>query len=311
MRAISDIIRLFEMRRGEPLALATLVRARGSSYRRPGAWMAIAPDGQCAGSLSGGCLEEEVARHAHTVMGNGVPKLLEFDTRLRFGCHGAIEVFVEPVRDLFLSELAREFHGRRSCVVATVFETGQNDRGSRLIQSGDDYFASGAFVQTIDPPIQLIIVGDGPDSAALRGFSEVLGWSVMDVANASELTGPFDEWTAAVVKTHNFGRDFAALRALETQPMRYIGLIGPRKRRDQLIGDLFDTGVVTAANLFAPAGLDLGAESPEEIALSIISEIQAVFAGASRQSLRDRKAPIHHNEAYPAPAMRVPPSAKR
>jgi xanthine dehydrogenase accessory factor len=292
MREIRDIVRLFEVRRGSPLALATLVRARGSSYRRPGARMLIAPEGECAGSLSGGCLEEEVAQRACTVMRTGIPTVLAFDTRRRFGCHGAIEIFVERIVDSFLAGLQHHFHTRRSCIVATIFESGSNHRGSRLIQSTND-LAKGALVQTIDPPIQLIIVGDGPDSATLRAFAHVLGWSVIEAADASELAGPFDEWTAAVVKTHHFGRDFAALRALAPHRLRYIGLLGPRKRRDQLIGDLFDTGLDAVMNLFAPAGLDLGAESPEQIALSIISEIQAVFAGGSRQSLRERKTPVH------------------
>ncbi len=293
MREIRDIVRLFEMHCGAPLALATLVRARGSSYRRPGARMLIAPNGQCAGSLSGGCLEEEVLAAARTVVRTGVPTLIEFDTRRRFGCHGAIEVFVERIPASFLEELAAHFRARRSCVAVTLFDTAQNDRGSHLVQTGEENVADGAFVQTIDPPIRVIIVGDGPDSAALCAFSEVLGWNVMNVVDASELTGPFDEWTAAIVKTHNFGRDCAALRALAPHNLRYIGLVGPRKRRDQLIGDLFDSGVEMSANFFAPAGLDLGAEGPEEIALSIIAEIQAVFAGASAESLRDRKTPIH------------------
>jgi xanthine/CO dehydrogenase XdhC/CoxF family maturation factor len=164
--------------------------------------------------------------------------------------------------------------------------------------------ANGAFLQTINPAIQIIIVGDGPDSASLRAFAGALGWSTVDVADASELTGPFDEWTGAVVKTHNFGRDFAALRALAAHQLRYIGLMGPRKRRDQLLGDLFDTGVDLTEQLFGPAGLDLGAEGPEEIALSIVAEIQAVFAAASREPLRARRVAIH-DSAHATSKIRV------
>ena len=310
MREIRDIVRLFETYSGGPFALATLVRARGSSYRRPGARMLIATDGRCAGSLSGGCLEEEVIASARAVVRNGVPTLLEFDTRLRFGCHGAIEIFVERVGDSFLGELAEHFHARRGCVVATAFETGHAERGSRLVESGTDDLANGAFLQTIYPPIQIIIVGDGPDSASLRAFARALGWSTIDVTDASELTGPFDEWTGAVVKTHNFGRDFAALRALAAHQLRYIGLVGPRKRRDQLLGDLFDTGVDLTEQLFGPAGLDLGAEGPEEIALSIVAEIQAVFAAASREPLRARRVAIH-DSAHAASKIRVAPLIRR
>src|SRR2546422_10951590 len=98
MKEIRDIIREWERRLGQPLALATLVRAQGSSYRRPGARMLICSDGTTAGSLSGGCLEEEVVRRAFDVLRTGVPSLLSFDTRLRFGCNGTIEIFVEVVR---------------------------------------------------------------------------------------------------------------------------------------------------------------------------------------------------------------------
>ena len=75
MKEIVDIIRAWERHRSEPLALATLVRAQGSSYRRPGARMLICPDGTTAGSLSGGCLEEEVTRCAFDVLRTSAPSL--------------------------------------------------------------------------------------------------------------------------------------------------------------------------------------------------------------------------------------------
>ena len=83
------------------------------------------------------------------------------------------------------------------------------------------------------------------------------------------------------MKSHNYGRDFVALQKLLPLNLRYVGLIGPRKRRDQLLDDLLDLGVTINAGFFAPAGLDLGAETPDEIALAIVSEIQRVFAYGS------------------------------
>jgi xanthine/CO dehydrogenase XdhC/CoxF family maturation factor len=96
-----------------------------------------------------------------------------------------------------------------------------------------------------------------------------------------------------MVKSHNYGRDFAALQRLLPLNLPYVGLIGPRKRRNQLLGDLLESGVTINAGFFGPAGLDLGAETPEEIALEIIAEIQRVFAHGSGVSLRERKIPIH------------------
>ena len=127
----------------------------------------------------------------------------------------------------------------------------------------------------------------------LRAFAEILGWDISEIDQAADLASQVDSRTAAIVKSHNYGRDFAALCQLLKLDLPYVGLLGPRKRRDQLLNAVLDEGIAIAAEIFAPAGLDLGAETPEELALALVSEIQAVFAGASAESLRDRKVPIH------------------
>jgi xanthine/CO dehydrogenase XdhC/CoxF family maturation factor len=312
MKEIREISREWERHRGQQLALATLVRAQGSSYRRPGARMLVCPDGLTVGSLSGGCLEEEVAARAFAVMATGTPSLMSFDTRLRFGCHGSIEVFVEAVRESFLAELAAHFMERRRCRVLTVFEGEEEELGTRLLKL-EEQIPGGAFLQEIEPPIQLVIFGDGPDSVPLRVFAEILGWDVIEVDQATDFPGGLDERTAAIVKSHNYGRDFAALHHLLQLDLPYVGLLGPRKRRDQLLNAVLDSGVSIDSDIFAPAGLDLGAETPEEIALALVSEIQAVFGRASADSLRDRKTPIHGwnivRKPIPAPAEACPASA--
>jgi xanthine/CO dehydrogenase XdhC/CoxF family maturation factor len=304
MREIRDILRLFELHRGQPFALSTLVRTHGSSYRRPGARMLICADGVTAGSLSGGCLEEEVACRAPEVMREGTPGLMSFDTRLRFGCNGNIEVFVERVQENFLAELAKNFAERRSCRAMTIF-AGSSEHGTRFARR-DTQIPEGAFVQEIEPAIRLLIFGEGPDSTSLRAFAEILGWEVIEIDQPAELSNHADARTAAIVKSHNYGRDFAALCHLLKLDLPYVGLLGPRKRRDQLLNAVLDEGIALNAEVFAPAGLDLGAETPEELALALVSEIQAVFAGASAESLRDRKAPIHGwnvvRRPVPAPA---------
>ena len=84
------------------------------------------------------------------------------------------------------------------------------------------------------------------------------------------------------MKSHNYGRDFAALCHLLKLDLPYVGLLGPRKRRDQLLNAVLDEGIAIDAEVFAPAGLDLGAETPEELALALVAEIQAAFAGGER-----------------------------
>ncbi|MEP7072095.1 MAG: XdhC family protein [Verrucomicrobiota bacterium] len=290
MKELCDIICAYEARRGGAFALATLVRTQGSSYRRPGARMLIADDGSYVGALSGGCLEEEVATRAQEVITSGTPALLHFDTRLRYGCNGAIDILVERLPRGFLEGIAEAFRARRFCVAAT------DSLGSRLLNSIGEA-RNDAFVQEITPPLQLLLIGEGPDSPALRAFAQTLGWKVVEAEEAAALPNEFDEWTAAIVKTHNYGRDFAALEKLMPIGLRYVALLGPRRRRDQLLHALADAGVDSRSELFAPGGLDIGAEAPEEIALAMIAEIQATFAGAKAESLRQRRAAIHLTRA--------------
>jgi xanthine dehydrogenase accessory factor len=269
-----DIVREWKRRPGEHFALATLVHVEGSSYRRPGARTLICKDGTLVGSLSAGCIEEEVARGASEVLRTGEPTLMSFDTRRRFGCTGKIDILIERADERFFSDLEHDLTTRRTHVAVTRFLENE-------------------FVQQINPAIRFLIVGDGFDNAPLHSLGELLGWEVIEIADPSTISVTPDDWTAAIVKSHNYGRDLVALQKLLPLNLRYVGLIGPRKRRDQLLNDLLEIGVTINAGFFAPAGLDLGAETPQEIALAIVSEIQRTFASASGFSLRERKFPIH------------------
>src|SRR5438094_5356065 len=290
-----DIINESKKRPAQPLALATLVRAEGSSYRRPGARMLNCEDGTRVGSLSAGCLEDEIALRAGEVLQTSEPTIVSFDTRRRFGCAGRIDIFIECISEEFLRDLAQNLAARCSCFVITAF--GEKDAGSRVVrtETNQDYTHKHEheLIQKIHPPIRLLIVGDGPDNGPLHLFGNSLGWEVIELADPNLLLIEADDWTAAVVKSHNYGRDFAALEKLLPMDLRYVGLIGPRKRRDQLMNGLLDLGVTVNAGFFAPAGIDLGAETPEEIALSIVAEIQRVFATGSGESLRERKISLH------------------
>lgn len=294
MKEIRDIIQLFEAQPQNAFALATLVAARGSTYRRPGARMLITESGTTAGSLTAGCVEEEVARYALEVIKSKRPRKLEFDTRLRFGCNGALEIFVEPVNADFLTALQSHVAAREEVSLVTA-HTGEHPRGTHF--SFDPQPED--FSQVLPPPIQLILFGDLADNRPVRSLATELGWTVLEINQVEEIPARLDQRTAAIVKSHNYGRDFAALQKLLPQNLRYLGLIGPRARRDQLLHLLFEEGIPSASDLFAPAGLDLGAETPEEIALALVAEIQMTFAIGSGESLRDRRAPIHANIAPP------------
>jgi xanthine/CO dehydrogenase XdhC/CoxF family maturation factor len=284
LKDIYDILREWKMRRGERFVLATLVRAQGSSYRRPGARMLICEDGITVGSLSAGCVENEVANSARKVLGTGEPLVVSFDTRRRFGCAGKIDILIERMDGNFLGNLAQDLKARRVHVAVTRFD-------------GEE------FVQQIPPPLRLLLVGDGPDNAPFRSLGYLLGWEVIEIVDPNLFSIEPDAWTAAVVKSHNYGRDFVSLQKMLPLQLRYVGLIGPRKRRDQIMGELLEIGVTINAGFFAPAGLSIGSETPEEIALAVVSEIQRVFAGATGESLRERKTAIHQsNTTAPPPS---------
>ncbi len=292
MKDLYDIIQFVRANRAtdEQLALATLIRAQGSSYRRPGARMLFSSNGEAVGSLSGGCLEEEVAGAAHQVMQTGRSRVLMFDTRKRFGCNGQIEIMIEKVRENLFQEVGRGLDARQDCILVTT-------AARTVVAAPNENVPAGCLVQRVRPPVRFMLVGEGPDSSALVQLAGTLGWLpvIADEHDICQIVA--DDRTAAIVKTHNYGRDFVALRALLPLDLPYVGLIGPRRRRDQLLNDLLDIGVPINAGFYAPAGLDLNAETPAEIALAIVSEIQRAFCGGGGGSLRDRKVPIHQTTA--------------
>jgi xanthine/CO dehydrogenase XdhC/CoxF family maturation factor len=175
------------------------------------------------------------------------------------------------------------------------------------------------FLEVVRPPVPLVVFGGGPDAVPLVRMAGELGWHVTVVdgrpaaASRARFPGadavvacraeqvpeqvPLDSETVAVVMTHHYLTDLRLLELLLPSPVRYLGLLGPRSRSERLLAELAQAGIrVTEAQrrrLYAPVGLDLGADTPEEIALAILAEIRAVLAGRSGRSLKDRPSPIH------------------
>ena len=179
-----------------------------------------------------------------------------------------------------------------------------------------------AFVEFIQPPVALVIIGAGNDAFPLVSMAAVLGWetTIVDgrishatvqrfpqadhiiVAKPDEVLPQLvvDGQTVFVLMTHNYNYDLALLQQLVTQKeCRYIGSLGPKKKLERMVGDLKTAGVhLTKAQLgriYGPVGLDLGAETAEEIALSVTAEIKKVLSDNSGMSLRDKQAPIHQH----------------
>jgi xanthine/CO dehydrogenase XdhC/CoxF family maturation factor len=157
----------------------------------------------------------------------------------------------------------------------------------------------GVLIDTVPLPVRLLLFGTGPEIEPISQFAGNLGWVIERFGHPSELAEDFhpDSQTAALIMTHNFGRDLLALDRVLPLDLRYVGLLGPRKRHADLLGRLseyrplnVETGL---KNLFAPAGLDVGSEAPEEIALAIVSEVAAVLSDRAGGFLRERKSDIH------------------
>lgn len=181
-----------------------------------------------------------------------------------------------------------------------------------------------AFIEVLEPPLRLVICGAGHDVAPLVAATDGLGWRpvVVDDRQAFLTTERFpqaadlvfverpdeiakvvaiDERTFVVVMTHNFLRDRDYVRSLLGTPARYIALLGPGARTARLLHELREEGVETSdgdlQRIHAPAGLDLGAEGPEEIAAAIVAEIVAVKRRRGAGFLKDRPGPIHERHA--------------
>jgi len=307
MKALQHIIERVAENPAQPWALATLVQTEGSTYRKPGARCLIGFDGSALGVLSGGCLEEEIGRRGRDVIANGSPIVLSFDTRRLYGCDGRLKILIEPLppsgqNGNLITQIGRLLRNREVCRIRTCFEGGP--LGSELLPA-DVLLAErrGVFIEAIALPVRLLLFGNGPEIEPLIKLAGNLGWVVEHFGHPGELRRDFrpDSQTGALVMNHNFGRDLLALDRLLPFRLRYVGLLGPRKRHAELLARLseyqqfdFDSG---ARNLFAPAGLDIGSETPEEIALSIVSEVAAVLADRSGGSLRERKSDIHMTDA--------------
>ena len=180
-----------------------------------------------------------------------------------------------------------------------------------------------AFIEVIEPPVSVIIIGAGNDVMPLVDIADILGWETTVVdgrANYAKkerfvsacqvlVSKPeqvleqiiIDERTVFLLMTHNYNYDMAMLNQLLQKNVSYIGMLGPKKKRERMLNELKEEGLIFTEQqlsvLHSPVGLDIGAETSEEIAVSILAEIKALFAGKDVQSLRTLKEVIHPRSA--------------
>lgn len=172
------------------------------------------------------------------------------------------------------------------------------------------YPSSTLFIEYMPPSIQLVLLGSNYDVYPLLRAASNLGWDSVVVANVNRLNNAIrqeagnivgdleeltiDDYTVAVIMSHDYHNDLQNLRKAINTTLPYIGLLGPTVRRIKILNDLeHDLSKSDYQRIFGPAGLDIGADQPEEIAIAIIAEIIAVMRSRQGTSLKYREGPIY------------------
>lgn len=352
---LEDLAAFFAAREpGAPLVLATVVETTGPTYRKPGALMLLAENGEHGGLVSGGCLEGDLAGHAVAVFRDAIPRQVRYDLRddpdlvmgLGLGCGGDLLVQLTPIVDdssrVVLGSLFKAAAAGRSCRLLQLLAPENHDwppqkaGGLALLDDSGHVTGDATLASTwraadpgqqgertafgsprtirqslqmgdrtmevlgidISPPPRILVCGAGPDAVPLVQQVRAMGWHCRVVdhraafANPARFppgtevirqrpeglaTGQLSDISAAIVMSHHVGHDLSYLRALNLAPPAWVGLLGPARRRDTLLEKLGDSSMT----VFGPAGLDIGAELPASVALSIVAAIHAHLNGRS------------------------------
>ena len=352
---------------GTEYVLATVVAVEGSGYRKPGARMIVAADGRRAGTISGGCLEGDVARKAfwHTESGPAVRRYStaaeDGEVPFGMGCGGIIHLLLErsATANPLMQQLALKFAERQPLAVSTVLDgdwigqrayfpapapcvPGNLDELAQQAFEGQHSFsqtipAEGSQIATVRAewiPARpaVFIFGAGDDAGPLVRQARQLGWYIAVADGRTHLAthARFPEadnvfilpsegfplelrpTDAAVVMTHSLQQDTRILSHLLNTQLAYLGVLGPRHRTSEILLALaanlplpiaeIDRHVETwMEQLHAPMGLDLGGDTPADIALAVIAEIQQNRHHASGMALRQKRRQVIQNRAYDLP----------
>lgn len=361
-------------RDGEEIAIATLVRLRGSAPRRPGARLCVTRSGRMAGSASGGCVENDILERARAVLDGGQPVLASYgiadDLAFQVGlsCGGSIDVLIEPFAPTTVWQAARGAVERERPAVLAIGLAPASLLGRKLVLLEDGStvgsvapgldrqvaakarallepggtcvltipWPSGeasVFFEGFAPPPRLFVIGATQVGMRLCRMAKEIGFrvSVIDPRGAfatadrfpevDELivewpervlsAGTLDARSSVVILTHDPKLDLPALALALRSAAGYVGIIGSRGTHERRRARLRSEHGLTDAELdriHAPIGLDIGASTPEEIAVAIMAELIAVRRRRERPSapgaelsrpvgfLKDGHGPIHADE---------------
>ena len=296
---------------GQSVAIATVVQTWGSAPRPVGSWLAIRADGQVAGSVSGGCVEDDLIRRVQTeILTRNTPEMVVYGVTqqeaARFGlpCGGTLRLLVEPKPELavlekLLENISTHQITRRSVNLST---------GKSILSLGDrsdEFVCTEQEMQTTyGPRWRMVIIGAGQLSLYTADFALASDFEVIVIdpreeyaegLNRTDITFSkgmpddvlleigVDSHTAVVALTHDPKLDDMALMEALKSPAFYVGALGSRKntqkRKERLLE--FDVSQEQVEKLHGPVGLYIGALTPPEIAVSILAEVIAVKYGIS------------------------------
>ncbi|MCU0947141.1 MAG: XdhC family protein [Porphyrobacter sp.] len=293
--------------RADRFAIATLVTVAGSAPREPGAQMLITEDTHW-GFLSGGCIEDDVARHGREAMAQGAPRLLRYGEGspwidIKLACGSGIAVLVEPVTmaEPAVAALLEAYRMR----TPLGWSSDGNNRTATLPASAAFGWDGVRYTRLYEAPLRLVLVGSDGTALAAATLAQTIGWEVALIAPGGPEAAPFpgviyqrgdaaaalaalvpDPWTAIAVLSHDREDDDSALAAALASAACYVGAVGARARLDGRLQRLRGHGISEAqiARLHAPVGLNGFGKAPRDIALSLVAEVAREFHARSASS---------------------------
>jgi xanthine dehydrogenase accessory factor len=348
-----QLARLEQWKRdGKSAAFATVVRVQGSAPRPEGARLLVSSAEELEGSVSGGCVENDVAAHALEVIGSGEARLVTYGIadedafEVGLACGGTIQVFIEPaeldeitsameqlVSDQRLGAQVMAVSGgdwkavidARQRVVAGVIPeplAGDVVADARRLMADEQsrtlsYGGVEVFIDVVAPPPRLLIFGAGPFAEPLCSLGSRVGYEVTVIdprgtfaredlfpdAHQVVVSWPEDvldtqRWDGSyvVVLNHNQRLEDPVIRRALAEPISYLGVMGSRRTHSDRLARLESEGwsADDLERIHGPIGLDIGAETPAEVAVSILAEITRVrYGSGAGESLRGTEGRIH------------------
>ena len=255
------------LKRGEPVALVTVVRARGSTPQRVGAKMVVFADGRTVGTIGGGCYENDAFWRAREALVSGKPSLQHYELNDDFAqenglvCGGQMDVHIDPLEP-----------------TPHLFIVGAGHVGWHLGRLATD---AGFRIHVVDDREKFANRERFPDA------EEVVVESIPEWLHRIDM--PATAYVVVVTRGHT--HDLDAMRALAARDLKYLGLIGSRAKVRRIYDHLTEEGLPAEClkRIHAPIGLDIGAVTPAEIAVSILAELIAVRRGVDTAALAMRR----------------------